>query len=1539
MSWRTTRNAILAVCAAGAGLAISGCGSSSANVVTVSVTPSTVTVVAGQVQSFTAAVGGSTTLTVAWSCTYVFTPLPTTATPNPVQTKAAPCTSGATVNGGSIGTWTTSSTNGSNVLTYTAPSLSNFPNPIPIISFIATADADHSKTGTGQVGLDSGIRVSVTPTAATVPVGITPALTATFAPSFQNSPPLNAQFRLVQPNSANTTNTLDQTPNPLADTCDPTCGTIDNNGVYTAPATVPTDTKPAGSKTNPPTTVFVVVFSSSDPSHFFVATITLINATTNPVTFSGLYPPTIAAGGVLQDVFLKASNLLNTSQVSFIPPTSQANLVNAHPTALSNTTQVFTIPISSAYCTASLANVTPVVNCDASIMTRVRLLSSQLAQAEPDPTQPAWILVANLPGNPTPVSPCVLFPGTTSSIACPLHIVNASPAVVAAAPDSFPQGTTQNGSIELSLDGGYYGASSNAVNVTFNGTGVTKNVQSGARRIIFSQDNFQLPNPGLYEATITSNTTQGAPPTFPTATTNIAVQPAFSTAPVPTSVPLSTAGLSVTNLAPSAIALNSIAGYAVIVEQATSTLQFVNLTGTVPALNGNPVPLGGTASSPTDIAIDSQIQGINGDMGIVVSGGDSQLYFYSLNGMAGTATPLQTPSLSVDLRTLLGQPTATGLPAPVSFGVDPTTHLGVVVYANTNVAFIVDVNPNLGGTDKRTCFLAGKTPPCVIAPVAVNTGATPKVIMQPNVPLAYVTPGGGNGATSVVNLLQLGTSAQIAPFASGATSGAVRTAGTTKIITLTPHGINPILGGTVIISGINGTKTGASFNGTYQVAQVIDPFSFTYSQNLLADDIESNTSTSSSGAGLGTVQYGTPYFSFNTSTTVSGAAINPVTHTFGFADYNTSSAQIGFISTLDQSLTTLTLSAGSCTTCTPNPPNAPELGFRSVAFDPFTNVLVAFNPSDNSGSNFAGNEISLINPGSPAAAGTTNFPTRIIAAISTGQIGTGSYTPSGATTPVTVFGPMAYDPKTKFVLAANAGSNTLTYMNLDPAGTFQKTHIQDLQLFDTVPLYGVPVVQPPLSTSSPAKAPTSCSLADPTQPCMPQAIQVGVAATIRVLGQGLTSATVRLDGQTSVIPPGQSPVSITTTQVSDSEVDVNIPGAYLFAPHDYALDVVSSSGAISNAIDLHVVKLLDMSSACATSPSFPQGPEGVAIDEPRRIALVTNYACNSVSVITIDPNGFARAAGGIAPYGTIIGNVGVGKNPIGIDVISRLGYAVVANSGDTPNGTASIIDISNPESPQIVPIVTTTTSGTTITTTTANSVTVGLSPLGLKIDQDRALALVANSGSNTLSSIDLTVLAPSVTGGHTQTGPVATNVALSGPPTAIAVDPTIPAAAVTILQNSGTTGVTGGIDVVRLDNSPPVKTSTASVSSLSASLTGIVYDPGDPNGVTTPTGLFYATSTQSNSIYAFNATTGSVQTIRVGINPFSVGYNYQTGTLLTINSTSNSSSVVDVQNFKMEQTLGISSLSQFAVAVDNLTNTAVIVDQNNNRVVFLNLPK
>jgi len=185
------------------------------------------------------------------------------------------------------------------------PSLSNFPNRFRYQLYCDGRCGTRRRRETGQVGLDSGIRVSATPATATVPVGITPAQTVTFFPSFQNSPPLNAQFRLVQFDSASS-NLLDRSPKPPVDSCDPTCGTIDNNGVYTAPATCRRTPKPPQtSKSTAPTTVFVVIrhlrilatFCGHDHPH---------KRDHEPVTFSSLYPSTVAAGGVLQDVFLKA---------------------------------------------------------------------------------------------------------------------------------------------------------------------------------------------------------------------------------------------------------------------------------------------------------------------------------------------------------------------------------------------------------------------------------------------------------------------------------------------------------------------------------------------------------------------------------------------------------------------------------------------------------------------------------------------------------------------------------------------------------------------------------------------------------------------------------------------------------------------------------------------------------------------------------------------------------------------------------------------------------------------------------------------------------------------------------------------------------------------------------------------------------------------------------------------------------------------------------------------------------------------------------
>jgi DNA-binding beta-propeller fold protein YncE len=1498
-------------------LLLHGCSSNTTpNVITVTVNPSTAIVIAGQVQTFTATVGGSTNITVTnWPCTYSYTPPPTTTVPNPVA-KTGPCTSGGTLPGGTgtFGTWVISTTNGSNVLTYTAPTLANFPNPVPVLTFTATSDADTKKTGTATVGIDSGIRVSVSPSTVTVPVGLNPAQKVTFNPSFLNTSPVGQQWHLVQPNTSSTT-TADQTPNPTAATCDPTCGTIDNNGIYTAPATLPTDTKPAGSKSTSPTTVYAVVWSEADPNHYTYAQITLVNATTNPITFSGISPSTVAAGGVSQDIYLNAKNFLNTTRIFFTAPGQTTG-------SPIDSTNIFTIPISAQYCTPSASGVTPVVTCDASILTRIRLTSTQLGVAGT-----AKITVTNIPGTTTATPPCAVVPNSdgstdTTSIACPLDLIYASPAVVAAVPDSFPQG--QNA--QIGVNGGYYGATNQPiVSLLLSGTLGTV-FQSGPRQFVAAPQGSQLSSPGLYEVSVQSQAPLASAPQFPLVTTNFAVQPNFQSVGTVTSVPLNTTAASGTNLAPSSFAINSPKGYAVMTEQGGNSLQLVDLTGSVPVQSGLPVPVpGGTtaapvASEPTGIAIDDQlnIPGFSGqDLGVVVSSGDSTLRLFALSRTSATYLGISIP---VDLDTLLQQPGATGLAKPFAIGVDPGTHLGVVAYGTTNIGFIVDVNPNLDNTDTRTCFISTQKPPCVIAPVSMNTGAYPQVVLQPQAPFAYVTPG-GSGSTSLVDLLQKGKSATIAPAVSGGTSGAVRTAGITKIICnqATPHGINPALGGTVIISGLTPT----SFNGTYQVigGSVTNPWTFSYAQQGLPDEVETNDGTKVPD---GTVQYGTPYYTFNTTRFASAAAINPTTRTFAAADYNASTNQIQFIGTLDQTLTSLTLTAGSCNGCTPNPSGAPETGFHSVAFDPFTNVLIAYDPADQAGPEFPTNAISLINPGGPSFNGTFS-PYRIVKAISVGEPGQGSYTAAGQTAATVVNGPMTYDPKSRYVLVANAGSNKLSYVNLDPDRVFKKVAIQQLKIVSA----GVANAQPDLNQPFPV-APAECdpTNTDGSKPCMAQAVPLGQTAKVRVLGQGFgvsAGAIVRLDSKVSTPCSGAGDTSFCTTFVSDSEVDVTIPASMLTVAHDYALDV-QAGGVVSNSIDLHAVGVIDLKATCAPTQNFPQGPEGVAIDSVKHIAYITNFACNSVSSITLDPAGFRKADNTLLPYGSILNTVTVGKNPVGIDVIPRLNFAVVANNGDSPTGTASILDITDPAAMKVLSF--TTTSGST--STTATSVPVGLSPLGVAIFQDRALALIANSGSNTLTSIDLTVLLPTAT---TTKTPAPTTVAVTGAPTAIAIDPNRAIAVVTVLKNSGSTVATAGLDVINLSSTPPIRSNSASVSSLTASLTGIVYDQA------VSPALFYATSTQQNAIYTFNPDSGATLTIRVGINPYSLAYNYQTGTILTVNSTSDTSSVIDSQTFKTRETLGISSLSQFAVAMDNLSNTVVMVDQNNNRVILLAMPK
>ena len=1312
MMLRKLKTTALLVAMSGS-LWFAGCSSSGPNQVAVTVTPASALAVAGTVTTFSATVTGSTNIDSSWTCSYSYTPVPTTTTPSP-KAVTGTCTSGTSLNGGNVGTWTTNQSTVDNVLTYTAPTLASFPNPIPTLTFTAAASANSSKKGTATITLDSGIRVSVTPPTATAPVGLNPAQLIQFTANLPSNAPTGLTWLVTQPVTGDTTDF----PNgaaPGAPTCSPNCGSISNVGVYTAPSTMPTDTFPKSSGSNAATaaiTVTVVVNSPADTAHFATATITLVNASTNPITFNSISPATIAVGGILQDVFLNAHNILNTTAITFTPPGSNQQAQSIDPT------NIFTIPISSAYCTPSAAGVTPVVTCDASIMTRIRLSQSQLAN--PGTGQ---ITVNNIPGSPTATPPCTATAnsgGNTTNISCPIDLVYASPAMVTAVPDSFPQGNNTS----FSANGGYYGGgSSPIVNLLFNG-GLNIASAFNARQFTGPLDGGQIQTPGLFPVSVVSNAPLGGtgdftPPPFPQVWSNVAVQPTFANlSSTPPAIALPVSG-SNTNLAPSSMALDSAKGYAVITEQANNSIQIVNLTNVgsngrvVPQMQGGPIAVG---TAPTSIAIDNGINLRNfpgQDLGVVVNSGDNTLTLVALPSGTILGSPVSLAGLV---------PGAAS--APYGVGIDPSTHYAVVALSNSNIGYIVDVNPSGGGIP---CFNSAQSgPPCAIATVSLNTGATPQVIMQPDAPLAYVTPGGFNaasvvnGVTSVVNLLQSNQSVAI----SASPNGAVRTNNVVTITTNVPNGLNQANPGTVLVAGV----TPADFNGTFNVLSS-STYTFTYTQ-----------SGANETGGGGSVTFGNPYYTFSTTSSATGGAINPITRTFAFADPNAASnSQIGFIRTLDQTVTSLSLSKGSCNGCTPNPAGVPEPGQRYVSWDPYTNVLIAFNPQ----SGF--NEISLINPGGPSSSGTVGAY-RIIQAIQTGQNGTGSYTPSGSSTPVSVFGPMVYDPKTNLVLAANSGSNNLTYLDLDPGSTFKKVHVQDIQLQLTPwnsatnmnPNGGVPSSQPPLAS---VQNPPPVAICDPTNPtniydaCLPRGVTVGQQALLRVLGQGFQSGgspTVRLDGDAT---------GVTITGATDSEVDVTIAASRLTVPHDYALDVVSGN-VNSNTSQLFAVQVTHLAPCGSGTPAQP---EGVAIDGIRNVAVVTNYGCNSVSFISLDAKNAHNYA---VPFGSVLSTFPTGNAPLAVGVIPRLGYAVVTNKTD---GTVTIINMSNPLSPSAA---------------TGSPVTVGVSPIGVTIDQDRALALVANNGGNSLSSVDLTTLELS-----TPVAPPMQLVPVSGPPTAIAVDP------------------------------------------------------------------------------------------------------------------------------------------------------------------------
>jgi DNA-binding beta-propeller fold protein YncE len=1379
-----------------AGVCLEGCGGGSANTVTVTMSQPTAALVVTQVLNLSATVNGSTNLNVTWTCT--FTTTTTTIAANNTTTSSVSQPAACTAETGVL-------TNIQNTtVTYTAPSKITTPAPTattivspPTVTITATAQASTKATATCVVTLDSGISVSINPATAAVPTSQNFQFVATLA----NDPiPNDVTWQVTQePLTA---------ANSLADlvTCSPTCGSISTSGVYTAPSAVPTAATPSTITTTTPQLVTILAISKIDSTRLASASVTIV--ATGTISFTGISPAAAPQGGVLQDVYLAATNVNSLTSIFF------------DGTALPSTQVVV---------------VSPPTLGSAPTGARARLLPAQLTTAGTH-----TISICNPPIGQTTCTP--------DSSGGPFKITIASqrPALISTVPNSLPQtstGAPSGGA--LTMDGGFFGSTNfPLVSAQFSGTPIAV-AQPSSRQLSLTMP--PLPTAGLFPISVTNN---NASPS--TAVTSLAVFPDYGASNPPSAATL----LPLTGTAtPSAIAIDDVLGVAAVTEVGTNAVEFINLNAGSPVVMPSPVPVGTT---PTGVAMDNVGVTVGGVPGVhvtaVINYADRTLELLRTPAAGGpvNATPIATINLSSLIPTSAPTTPPTPPPFPFSVGIDPLTHTALIAYSNTNIGFIADINPG-NAANTSECLLAGQAPPCVTSSVSLATGQYPQIALQPRIHLAYVTPGGA-GVLQAVDLTKKSATVGIA--------SAIRTSNVVTITTTAAHNINPANPGTILISGVSTTNT--NFNGTFSGITVIDANDFSYSQTAVNDSVTGGTAT----APIGTVSYGNAYLQFTVSQTQQGIAINPISRSAVLADPNSNLAQVTFLNTLDQSLASILLDQnvvlGGSTTGA-----AGEIGDTNVAYQPYSNTAVVFNPHLN--------QISLLDPARLAR----------IAIVPTNGTGIGTVNvPSGGSTPnaLSVPGAVAVDATNNVALAVNSGSNNISVVHL---GTIKQVEINSVVASSSVP--GAILPQAVLTTNS-----------SPTP---------GGAVNVQIFGTGFTSGSpvqVRLDG-----------TALTTVNVvSNNEVDASVPASFLTVPRRYALDVIVG-GVGSNPTDFSVVESVSLQPSC-TGTNAP-APSAVAIDSTRNIAVVSNNGCGSISVVDLTP-------GATSP---LTKTIAVGTAPSGIDVIPRLGYAVVANNKD---GTASIVNLN--------------------TDTVVATPSTGTNPTGVAINQFSGVAIVANTGSNSISSIDLTSITSSTS------TPTVNTVGIDQQPIAVAIDPNRAAcgtgsttggvgiAVITALQlGSGTTAAAGVLDTVDVSSNVPAQCTTVAVPTVGATPTGIVFDPAggavttNASGVTSqPPGVFYATGSQSNSIYVFNPSTGSATPASVGINPTSLAVNPNTGTLLTVNSLSNTLSVLDTQSLKTQSTMGVGGSTQFAAAIHPLTNMAVVADSANNRLLILPLP-
>ncbi len=457
----------------------------------------------------------------------------------------------------------------------------------------------------------------------------------------------------------------------------------------------------------------------------------------------------------------------------------------------------------------------------------------------------------------------------------------------------------------------------------------------------------------------------------------------------------------------------------------------------------------------------------------------------------------------------------------------------------------------------------------------------------------------------------------------------------------------------------------------------------------------------------------------------------------------------------------------------------------------------------------------------------------------------------------------------------------------------------------------------------------------------------------------------------STFSVGTSPADVAIDPATDTALVVTPgpPGSVSMFP----LGTLRSPQIVQSSVGPAVAGSTQSSSQVILNSSLGSA----AVPQDQKLTLVGNFPSGSVPRLDGDPTpftGISISNGGRVLMATLSGATLAGNGPrqYAIDVVAsglvsnaarlQVIQAVSLITSDcaapAPQGVAidavlNVVVVTEPGCNDVSMVSLSGSTGFPMGTGFGPNpeLAVGTIPTGVAVSPVAHLAVVANSGSNSVSVVDIVNDGVPTT---FTTDPIPAGVAIN-PGTGQAVVASNGASVVDTFPVSTTaqtpTRITVqqgpiGVAIDPVSNFAVVANSTAndaSLVNLGASVTAHSTSPGSipfPQGVAFDpiTDTFMITASANNQVVLLNPNTGQTSGIRVGIGPSSIAYNFASSTLVTANNLSGTMSVIDFLDQTVRSVFSLSSSTQFAVDIHPQTNLAVVADPVHNQVLLVPLP-